>query len=671
MTVVQAAPVTELRTEKAYLEAVETVRRAARAYYADGTSTLDDPTYDALLRGLVAAETLHPEWALEDSPTELVGAGSEPVAADKAVRHASPMLSLGNLFTTDELTEWLAGRDRLLGRPVTGYVVEPKYDGSACSVVYENGALVRIATRGDGTTGEDRSHALDRVPGIPRTLTAPLTGEVRGEVLFRSADYEAASAARAASGKSAYINPRNAAAGAFGAETLAYDVRLTFMPYGLTGAEGITRHSESYDRLVELGFTGIELSLITRCETGDEVADAIASTGELRDGLDFQIDGAVLKVDLLEEQDELGLSSRTPRWGTAFKFPPDTAISTLEEVVWQVGRTGVITPRARITPTFVGGVEITHATLHNPDDLARKGFLLHDKVVVLRAGEVIPRLEAPVVESRTGDEAQIDVPERCPRCDSEIDRSQVRWRCTRGRYCGLAESIRYGVSRDGCLDIDGMGEVIVQTLVDAGKLNDVADLFSLTRDDLLAVERLGESNTDKLLAQIEKAKSQPLSRVFCALSVRMTGRSMSRRIAKHFGTMEALQAATIEQLQEVDGVGPERAATVLAELVELAPVIDKLRAAGVNLTEEDPAADGVELPLTGKTVVVSGAVPGLSRNAANEAIERLGGKSSSSVSASTSYLVTAEETTSKAKKAAQLGVEIMSPEDFAALVAAH
>jgi len=551
---------------------------------------------------------------------------------------------------------------------VSGYVVEPKYDGSACSALYEDGRLVRLATRGDGTTGEDRSHAVDRITNLPRALTRPFTGEVRGEVLFRRADYEAANEARTASGKDPYTYARSAATSAFGAETLGYPVRLTLLPYGLSGAAGLSRHSECFDRLAELGFTGMEAGLVTRCDV-EGVPAAVARLSEVRAELDFDIDGAVVKVDLLAEQAALGLASRAPRWGTAFKYPADTAISVLEEVLWQVGRTGVITPRARITPTVVGGTTVTYATLHNPTDLARKGFLLGDQVTVKRAGEVIPRLEAPLVAARTGAETEIEVPELCPRCGSAIDRSQVRWRCTRGRQCGLAESIRYAASRDA-LDLEGMGEKIVQALTESGTVADVADLFTLTREDLLAVERLGEANTDKLLAQIEGARTQPLSRVLTALGVRMTGRSMSRRLARSFGSMAALQAATTAELEDVDGVGPERAATVREELDELAPVIAKLEAAGVTLTEQSAAA-GTELPLAGQTIVVSGAVPGFTRTTANEAVERLGGRTSSSVSARTSLVVTAETTTGKAKKAADLGIAVMTPEDFAALVAEH
>jgi len=664
-----AAPVTELATEQAYLDTVATVRDAAARYYADGSNPLDDATYDAHLRGLAAAETLHPEWKVPDSPTDLVGAGAEPVAVDHAVRHSTPMLSLGNLFSAEELQDWLAGRERLLGSPVSGYVVEPKYDGSACSAVYEDGRLVRIATRGDGTTGEDRTYAVDRISNLPRELTQPFNGEVRGEVLFHRADYEAANEARTASGKDAYTYARSAATSAFGAETLGYPVRLTFKAYGLSGAEGIVRHSESFDRLVELGFPGVETALVTRCDDAADVAAAVARFSEVRADLDFDIDGAVVKVDLLAEQATLGLASRAPRWGTAFKYPADTAISVLEEVLWQVGRTGVITPRARITPTVVGGTTVTYATLHNPTDVARKGFLLGDQVTVKRAGEVIPRLEAPLVAARTGAETEIEVPETCPRCGSDIDRSQVRWRCTRGRQCGLAESIRYAASRDA-LDLEGMGEKIVQALTESGTVADVADLFTLTREDLLAVERLGEANTDKLLAQIENARTQPLSRVLTALGVRMTGRSMSRRLARSFGSMQALQAASPAELEDVEGVGPERAASIREELDELAPVIAKLEAAGVTLTEESAAA-GAELPLAGQTVVVSGNVPGFTRTTANEAVERLGGRSSSSVSARTSLVVTAETTTGKAKKAADLGIPLMTPEDFAALVAEH
>ena len=675
-----------LSTQQEYLEAVTRVREAAEGYYRDGQIVMDDPTYDALVRALSSAEDEHPDWKVESSPTDVVGTNA--VDAGKAVTHLSPMLSLDNLFQVDgddpfvKIDEWVASRVKLLGRPVTAYAVEKKYDGSACSAVYENGRLVRIATRGDGLVGENRSYAIDRVSNLPRTLAQPFTGEVRGEVMFLAADYALANDARVASGKPAYVNERNAATGAFGAETLTYDVTLTFFPYSATGLDGVSSHSQSLAALAGLGFN-MAADAVTLCHTAQEVKDAVKALSEARPGLDHDIDGAVIKVDLIAEQNELGLASRAPRWGIAFKYPPDSVIAELEEVTWEVGRTGIVAPRARITPTFVGGTTVTYATLHNPADIARKGFMLHDKITVKRAGEVIPRLEAPVVTLRDGSQTPIAMPTVCPNCGSELDKSQERWRCVRGRECNALASVEYGVSRDA-LDIEGAGSKLVAQLVAKGVVSDIGDVFTLKLADLLSLERMGETSAVKLLEQIEGAKAQPLSRVFTALGIRGTGRSLSRRIARHFGTMDAIRSATAEDFEAVDGIGSEKAPWIVAEVADLGETIDKMVAAGVNMTEPTAAgttggeagADSAPagLALAGLTVVVTGAMTGplaaLSRNEMNELIETHGGKSSGSVSKNTSLLVAGDKAGSKAAKASSLGVRIVTPEEFAEMVSA-
>ncbi len=402
-----------------------------------------------------------------------------------------------------------------------------------------------------------------------------------------------------------------------------------------------------------------------------------------RADLGFGIDGAVIKADSPADRALAGSSSRAPRWGIAFKFPADSRLTTLEEVIWQVGRTGVITPRARVTPVFVGGTTVTYATLHNPNDLARQGLMLGDTVMVLRAGEVIPRIEGAVVSARTGNEIPIEAPQVCPNCGSEIDRSQERWRCTRGRKCALPQSIKYAVARD-CWDIESVGEKLVRQLVDTGLVTDVADIFTLTGEQLLELDRMGQTSVAKALGEIEKAKSQPLARTLTALGVRGTGRSMSRRIARYFATMDAIQAADAAAFEAVDGIGPEKAPVIVEELVELAPVIAKLRQAGVSMTEPgatgpQPVAEGEpdtgeRLPLTAEngkpmSVVVTGKMTGplaaLSRNEMNELIERAGGKSSGSVSKNTGLLVAADEGSSKYTKAQDLGIPIETPEQFA------
>lgn len=391
-----------------------------------------------------------------------------------------------------------------------------------------------------------------------------------------------------------------------------------------------------------------------RVTTVEEVQARVAEIAALRAGLPFGIDGIVIKADLAADRREAGSGSRAPRWAIAHKLPAVEKITRLLSVEWNVGRTGIIAPRAVLEPVEIDGSTVGYATLHNPADITRRDLRLGDQVMVYKAGDIIPRIEAPVAHLRTGEETPIEFPASCPQCGSEIDTSEQRWRCTRGRNCRLVASVSYAAGRDQ-LDIEGLGTTRVVQLVDAGLVTDFADLFTLEREQLLALDRMGETSTDNLLAAIGTARSRPLSRVFCALGVRGTGRSMSRRIARYFATMDHIVAADAESLQRVDGIGKEKAAAVVAELVELAPLIEKLVRAGVTMTEpgatpppepgaeEEGGGTGAELPLAGMKVVVTGAMTGalekLSRNQMNELIERAGGKSSSSVSARTSLLV--------------------------------
>jgi DNA ligase (NAD+) len=430
-----------------------------------------------------------------------------------------------------------------------------------------------------------------------------------------------------------------------------------------------------------------------------EVLTRVQEIAALRAGLPFGIDGIVIKADHAADQRAAGSGSRAPRWAIAYKLPAVEKITRLLDVEWNVGRTGIIAPRGVLEPVEIDGSTITYATLHNPADITRRDLRMGDQVMVHRAGDVIPRIEAPVAHLRTGDEKPIVFPQVCPRCGSGIDTSQERWRCEQGRNCHLVASLSYAAGRDQ-LDIEGLGATRVVQLVEAGLVTDLADLFTLTRDQLLGLERMGETSTDNLLAALATARTRPLSRVLCALGVRGTGRSMSRRIARYFVTMDNIRAADADQLQQVDGIGPEKAPSIVAELAELAGLIDKLAAAGVNMTEPgatyppaepamatatdtaadtgtgtDPAVTGTPAagPLAGMTVVVTGAMTGplekLSRNQVNELIERAGGRSSSSVSRKTSLVVAGDGSGSKRSKAEDLGIRLSTPDEFALLVA--
>ncbi|AWS48314.1 NAD-dependent DNA ligase LigA [Streptosporangium sp. 'caverna'] len=693
-----APPSALLADQSAYTEAVQLALDAAAAYYGDGTSTLDDDAYDRLVRGIQAYEAEHPEQVLPSSPTGKVAGGA--VVGD--VPHTVPMLSLDNVFSAEKLVDWAASLERRLGRPVTAWSVEPKLDGLAIAARYRDGRLAQLVTRGDGTKGEDVSHAIGTIVGLPARLAEPVTVELRGEVMMTTSQFEAACAKRQAHDGTTFANPRSAAAGTLRAQDRPYVCELTFFGYGALPAPDDA--SEQAARLRELPHSevmawvagqGVQTTAVTDvggivATTLEQVQERIEQIAAKRAELAFGIDGIVIKCDLAADQAQAGFSSRAPRWAIAYKLPATEKITKLLGVEWNVGRSGIIAPRAVLEPVEIDGSTITYATLHNASDIGRRGLMLGDSVVVYKAGDVIPRVEAPVVHLRTGKEEPIPIPQVCPLCGDAIDASQERWRCVRGRACRVIASIGYAAGRDQ-LDIEGLAEKRIRQMLDAGLIADFADLFFLTREQVLGLERMGETSTDNLLAAIERAKAQPLSRVFCALGVRGTGRAMSRRIAKHFGSMDAIRAADAEAIEAVPGLGSGKAPVVVTELVGLSDLIDKLIRAGVNMTHPNwtpPAAPDAEAkadpdaeasdtskgPLAGMSVVVTGAMSGaleaLTRNQMNELIERAGGRSSSSVSAKTSLLVAGENAGSKRAKAETLGVHIVTPDNFAAQISA-
>ncbi|MFE0921807.1 NAD-dependent DNA ligase LigA [Streptomyces nigra] len=679
----------------AYAQAVEDAVKASAAYYASGDSALDDDAYDRLVRGIAAWEAEHPDQILSASPTGKVAGG----AVEGDVPHTVAMLSLDNVFSAEEFGAWTASLARRVGHEVERFSVEPKLDGLAIAARYVDGRLSRLITRGDGMAGEDISHAIGTIEGLPEELSEPVTVEVRGEVLMTAAQFEHANQVRSAHGGQPFANPRGAAAGTLRAKERAYTVPTTFFGYGLlplsdtesslTVKLGDLAHS---DLMVQAAAYGINTTASTDVPgvTADTVEQVLARVQEIaavRAELPFGIDGIVIKADLAADQQAAGSGSRAPRWAIAYKLPAVEKITRLLEVEWNVGRTGIIAPRAVLEPVEIDGATITYATLHNPADITRRDLRLGDHVMVYRAGDVIPRVEAPVAHLRTGEEQPIVFPDVCPRCGSDIDTSEQRWRCTNGRNCHLVASLSYVAGRDQ-LDIEGLGHTRVVQLVEAGLVTDLADLFTLTRQQLLCLERMGETSTDNLLAALAAAKGQPLSRVLCALGVRGTGRSMSRRIARHFATMDNIRAADAEAMQQVEGIGTEKAPSIVAELAELAPLIDKLAATGVNMTEPgatpptptggasddcDEETEGAGGPLAGMTVVVTGGMTGplekLSRNQMNELIEQAGGRSSSSVSKKTTLVVAGDGAGSKRAKAEGLGIRLATPDEFATLVA--
>lgn len=685
-------PVAAIVDATAYAQAVEDAVKASAAYYTGGTSVLDDDAYDRLVRGIAAWEADHPDQVLPDSPTGKVAGG----AVEGDVPHTVAMLSLDNVFSPEEFTAWTASLARRIGHDVGQFSVEPKLDGLAIAARYTGGRLTRLITRGDGTAGEDVSHAIGTIEGLPDVLAEPVTVEVRGEILMTTAQFEHANEVRTAHGGQPFANPRGASAGSLRAKERAYTVPMTFFCYGLlplpetepalAARLGELAHSELMAQAAGFGVNTTATTAVpgTTTDTVEQVLARVQEIAALRAQLPFGIDGIVIKADLAADQQAAGSGSRAPRWAIAYKLPAVEKITRLLAVEWNVGRTGIIAPRGVLEPVEIDGATITYATLHNPADITRRDLRLGDHVTVHRAGDVIPRIEAPVAHLRTGEEQPIEFPEVCPRCGSAIDTTEQRWRCENGRNCHLVAALSYAVGRDQ-LDIEGLGTTRVVQLVEAGLVADLADLFALTREQLLSLERMGETSTDNLLAAIATAKTRPLSRVLCALGVRGTGRSMSRRIARYFATMDNLRAADAETMEQVEGIGTEKAPSIVAELVELAPLIDKLTEAGVNMTEPgatppDPAAvdaegDSAEPsggPLAGMTVVVTGAMTGplekLSRNQMNELIERAGGRSSSTVSKKTSLVVAGDNAGSKRAKAESLGIQLTAPDEFATLI---
>ncbi|MFD8731481.1 NAD-dependent DNA ligase LigA [Streptomyces sp. NPDC059611] len=675
----QAQSALSSRTD--YETGLQRLREASQAYYGDGDSVLDDASYDQLRRSVQAWEEENPAEVSPDSPIGLVADGAAPVGD---VAHTSRLLSLDNVFNAEGLVAWGASVQRRLGHaPQGGMTVEPKIDGAAVAARYRGGRLAQIITRGDGSHGEDVSHVIGQIDGLPEQLAEPATVEVRGEVAFTQEQFEKANEIRSAHGAQVFANPRNGTAGTLRAKDRPYRLQMTFWAYGVVELDGVpflpagATHAET---LATLAAAGIQTTAdspaglhgVADLAAAQARVDAIAA---MRADLPVGIDGVVIKLNDRAEQAAAGVGSRFPYWAIAVKLPAVERQTVLEDVVWDVGRTGVIAPTAILAPVEIDGSTVTRATLHNPADIRRRDLHLGDTVTVYKAGDIIPRVQGAVVQLRPAGALEVPVPEVCPNCGGEISRAQERWRCVKGTACALPALIEYAAQRE-MLDIDGLGKTYVASLVASGDVSDVADLFALTVEQLTDASKSAK-RAAKLAEQIETAKALPLSRIFCALGVHGTGRTMSRRIARHFVTMDAIRQADAVALQGVEGIGAEKAPVIVEQVAALAPVIDKLIAAGVNMTEPQdtsPADDGG--PLTGKVVVVTGKMSGpletFGRSEMNALIEKAGGRAGGSVSAKTSLLVAAPSAggkpSSKAVKAAELGVTVLTPEAFAELV---
>ena len=639
---------------------------ANHRYYVLDDPALTDAEFDALLRELVALENEHPELRTADSPTQRVGAPASDRFAP--YRHSRPMLSLANSTTEDDLRAFDERARKLAGVDVR-YVCELKIDGLAIALDYDGGLLSRGGTRGDGRVGEEVTPNLRTVKTIPLRLNAvdnaPAFVEVRGEVYLRKSDFDRLNVAREHKGLPVFANPRNTASGGVRQldPALTAERRLSFYAYQIAEQRGGAPHATQSDALAYLRALGFRVNEnIRQAASIDDVIAYCREWETRRDELDYEIDGVVVKVDDLDLQEKLGTVSRDPRWAIAFKFKAREARTKLRDIVVSVGRTGTLNPNAVLDPVPIGGVTVKSATLHNAAYIESNDIRIGDTVLVTRAGDVIPRVVGPIVDERTGREKRFRMPDTCPVCGADVDHpeGEAMSRCTNAACpAQVYERVRHFASR-GAMDIEGLGDVLSEQLIATGAIRDIADIYALDLDALLAVPRLAEKSAGNLLRSIEASKSRGLARVLVSLGIRFVGEQTARILAEDFGSIDAIEAAGEEQLRESDGIGPEVAASVqlFFEQEENRGIVGRLRDAGVDLTapKRERAAPG---PLAGKTLVLTGTLPNLTRDRASELILAAGGKVTGSVSKKTDYVVAGDEAGTKLAKAEQLGITIL------------
>ena len=646
-------------------------------YYVLDDPSVSDAEYDTLFRELQALEEAHPELQTPDSPTQRVGA--PPLEGFGSVEHAVPMLSLGNAFSREELNEFdRRVRERLeLDEAAVQYVAEPKLDGLAISLRYENGIFVQGATRGDGRSGENVTENLRTIEMIPlrlRTDKPPAVFEARGEVFMSHSAFASLNAAMLEAGKPAFVNPRNAAAGSLRQldSRKTAERRLSINLYGLGELQGLeTPPSQmaALELLAELGFP--VNPEIRRCDGIDACYEFYESIQLKRAELGYEIDGVVFKVDSLAEQRELGFVSRAPRWAIAQKFPAEEAETVIDSVEFQVGRTGALTPVARLVPVFVGGVTVSNATLHNMDEIARKDIMIGDTVIVRRAGDVIPEVARVVLDKRGPDSRAIELPSSCPVCGSPVVNTgnEVKARCTGGLQCAAQrrEAIKHFASRRA-MDIDGLGDKLVEQLADAGLIETVADLYTLSAEQLQSLPRLGEKSATNLINAIDKSRHATLARFLFALGIRDIGETGAALLASQFGSLDALMQASEEELTRIDDIGPIAANSILTFFAnpDNRAVVDALLASGIEL----PAAASAEVGtvLSGKTYVLTGTMSNFSRDDAKKRLQQLGAKVSGSVSSKTTAVFAGESPGSKVTKAESLNVPVLDETALQALL---
>lgn len=652
------------------------IRHNEYLYYVLDAPEITDAEYDRMMVRLRELEARYPDSIPADSPTQRVGGRASSQFTE--VRHLEPLLSLGNVFSTEELRAFDERvRSGLPAGSKVEYVMEPKIDGLACSLIYENGKLVRAATRGDGVVGENVTANVRTIRSIPLTLKVP-DGEavpelldVRGEVYMPRQAFMRLNEQRAERGESEFANPRNAAAGSLRQldPQVTASRSLSFFAYYLVGEGAQPKHSESLALLARYGFKVSENYKVV--ENIDEAIKYIGDFNELRQGLSYDTDGAVIKVNDVYQQRILGATGKDPRWATAYKYPPEQAETTLEDIDWRVGRTGVLTPTAVLTPVKLSGSVISRATLHNEDFIRAKDIRIGDRVIINKAGEIIPEVLRVVVEKRTGGEKEVEIPNVCPECGWRVERQgeEAAIRCTNPHCPALGrEGLIHFVSRDA-MNIDGCGPSVINALLDAGLVRDAADLYSLRKEDLLKLERMGEKSADNLLAALSESKKNELDKLLFALGIRHVGAKVARILATEFGSMEKLQQAQPEELAQIRDIGDKIAESAVTWLNVPANIdlVERLAAAGLTMTFTPPASQE-DNPFFGKTLVFTGTMPTLGRAEAKTMAQDVGAKVSGSVSKKTDYVIVGAEAGSKLEKAQQLGVTVIDEAEFLRLL---
>ncbi len=638
-------------------------------YYVLDAPEITDAEYDALLRQLQAVEAAFPELVTPDSPTQRVGGA--PAEGFGRVAHPTPLFSLGNALSLDELRAFDARVKGGLGSDQVEYVVELKIDGLAVNLLYEDGKLIRAATRGDGQYGEDVTANVRTIRAVPLVLHGgyPPRIEVRGEVFLPRREFERINREREAADEALFANPRNAAAGSLRQldPRITAERALDIFVYGVGVREGVKldTHADTLDYLAGLGFkTNPHYRVFSSIE---QVAAYCESWADKRASLPYDIDGLVVKVNSLADQVALGFTAKDPRWAIAYKFPAEQAVTTVEDIIVSVGRTGVLTPTAVLTPVRLAGTTVSRATLHNEDYIRDKDVHIGDTVLVHKAGEIIPEVVAVLAERRTGMEKEFTIPAECPECGSPVVRQpgEAAHKCT-NPYCPaiLREGLFHFVSRDA-MDIEGLGPVVITALLAAGLVRDAADIYSLTKEQLLPLERMGEKSAQNLINAIERSKQAGLARLLFALGIRFVGVKAAGILARHFGDIDNIAGATAEELTAIEEIGPKIAGSVVnwfAKAENLA-LVEKLRQAGVKLTEDRPPDAGPR-PLAGKTFVLTGTLAAMTRDEATARIEKLGGKVTGSVSKKTDYVVAGSDAGNKLAKAQEIGVTVLDEEAF-------